>query len=224
LEVGVIRLHVPGTLMYRNVALRVVTEACRMAQGREREGEPEGEGNAFEAQVVSAFSEAFNNIAIHGYAQEPLGSIDIEIGWNSDEVVIQMTDTGPSFDPDTIEAPELDELPEGGMGLFIMRSFMDEVQYQPGPPNVLRMIKRRGSEDEHARGDEDFPPLSSDSSASLAEEVPPSSGGTFRIDAVEGEGDWTSATWVNEGAALGAHGSDPTPRIAARLAGGSRRT
>ena len=35
----------------------------------------------------------------------------------------------------------LDALPESGLGLFIIRSFMDEVKYVPGSPNVLSMTK-----------------------------------------------------------------------------------
>jgi hypothetical protein len=41
------------------------------------------------------------------------------------------------------------------MGLFIIRSFMDEVDYQAGPPNVLRMVKRRAS-----RAEGEIAPLS----------------------------------------------------------------
>jgi hypothetical protein len=41
--------------------------------------------------------------------------------------------------------PEIGKLPEGGMGLFIIRSFMDEVTYTRGgggKPNVLVLRKR----------------------------------------------------------------------------------
>ena len=184
-----IRLRVPGSLAYRNLALRVVTSACRMALGRDAEQE----GGDFEVQTVSAFGEAFNNIAIHGYADRTPGSIDLEISWNTEAIVIQMTDTGLSFDPATIEPPELDELPEGGMGLFIMRSFMDEVDYQAGPPNVLRLIKRRGAEDEDRPRDE-TPPHSSDSSR------PPENAA----------GDRASDTWINDTAARLAGGAGGT--------------
>lgn len=80
-----------------------------------------------------------------------------------------MTDTGHSFDPDTVGPPVLDQLPEAGMGLFIMRSFMDEIAYQAGPPNVLRMVKRRSSADEPSP--EDLPPFSSDTSTSANEDA-----------------------------------------------------
>ncbi|MEP7121670.1 MAG: ATP-binding protein [Byssovorax sp.] len=132
-----ILLRVPGTLEYRNLALRAVSEACRIAQ------HDEWEGASLEAQTVSALGEAFNNIAIHSYAGRPPGDVTVEISWTRDEIVMQITDEGLSFDPELVELPDLDALPEGGMGLFIIRSFMDEVDYQAGPPNVLRLVKRR---------------------------------------------------------------------------------
>jgi serine/threonine-protein kinase RsbW len=134
----VIVLRVPGALAYRNLALRVVTVACKMAFGQDAEQE----GSDFEAQAVSAFGEAFNNIAIHGYEGRAPGPVEIDLQWTHDELVVKITDEGRSFDPGSVDPPDLDELPEGGMGLFIMRSFVDSLDYQPGPPNVLRLVKR----------------------------------------------------------------------------------
>ncbi len=149
-----ILLRVPGTLEYRNLALRAVSEACRIAQ------HDEWEGASLEAQTVSALGEAFNNIAIHSYAGRPAGDVVVEISWTRDEIVMQISDDGRSFDPELVELPDLDALPEGGMGLFIIRSFMDEVEYQAGPPNVLRLVKRRA-----ARAEGEIAPMSTRSPA-----------------------------------------------------------
>ncbi len=160
-----ILLRVPGTLEYRNLALRAVSEACRIAQ------HDEWEGAALEAQTVSAVGEAFNNIAIHSYAGRVPGDVTVEISWTRDEMVMKITDDGASFDPDEVELPDLDALPEGGMGLFIIRSFMDEVEYQAGPPNVLRLVKRRST-----RAEGEMAPMSK-RSTSLGSATPgPSSG------------------------------------------------
>jgi serine/threonine-protein kinase RsbW len=137
----VIQLRVPGTLAYRHIALRAVSEACKMAQNDQ--GDPWGE---LEAQTVSAVGEAFNNIAIHSYEGMAPGFVEIAIEWTNDALVIQITDTGHSFDPSAIEPPDLDQLPECGMGLFIMSSFMDRVDYRPGPPNVLQMTRFRATD------------------------------------------------------------------------------
>ena len=49
--------------------------------------------------------------------------------------------TGNSFDLAMVPAPDLDTLPESGLGLYIIRSFMDDVKYLAGTPNVLSMTK-----------------------------------------------------------------------------------
>ena len=54
----------------------------------------------------------------------------------------QMRDYGRSFDPRTVPPPDLDALPESGMGAFIIQGLMDEIHYRPGHPNVLTLVKR----------------------------------------------------------------------------------
>jgi serine/threonine-protein kinase RsbW len=150
-----IRLSVPGTLLFRDVAIRVVASACKLLRSPADEPE-QGDGaqiapgatgatgagaEDFDSQVLSAFGEAFNNIAIHGYRGIPPGEVHIEIANAGEDLVIRIRDDGASFHfPDQVAAPE--DLPERGMGLFIIRSFMDRVVYHPGPPNELSMTKR----------------------------------------------------------------------------------
>ncbi|MCC6557018.1 MAG: ATP-binding protein [Polyangiaceae bacterium] len=149
-----IRLRVPGSVTYRHLAVRVISAACKMTSPGGAEMAGDGRGGAgsgpgderadeFEAQTVSAFGEAFNNIAIHGYRGGPPGDVDIEIESDEEGIEIRLMDTGKSFDPADVAPPDMEALPESGMGLFIIRSFMDEVEYRAGSPNVLRLAKRR---------------------------------------------------------------------------------
>jgi serine/threonine-protein kinase RsbW len=155
-----IRLSVPGALEYRDVAVRVVGTACRLLRPREPSTEAAASHSTdgartdftqdeFATRVVSAFSEAFNNIAIHGYKDAPAGvappmserRVDIEVSSDDTELVIRLVDHGKVYDPASYaELP--DELPERGMGLFIIRSFMDEISYTAGPPNTLVLRKK----------------------------------------------------------------------------------
>ncbi len=136
---GIIGLRVPGVIAYRHLAIRLVSTACKMALESDRDGTDEG----FEAEVISAFGEAFNNIAIHGYAGVAPGPVHIEVGWDEEKLVITSIDEGKVFDPEAVAQLDLEELHEHGMGLFIMKSCVDEVEYRAGPPNVLRLVKRR---------------------------------------------------------------------------------
>ena len=65
----------------------------------------------------------------------------VEIDVQTDCITLRIADYGKSFDPTQVAEPDLDALPESGLGLFIMRSFMDTVFYQAGAPNVLSMTK-----------------------------------------------------------------------------------
>lgn len=161
-----ITLSVPGALEYRDVAVRVVGAACKLfgpgstlSNARSERGaegpvsappvseeKPRSElADEFVMQVVSAFSEAFNNLALHGYGGCQ-GRIDIAVfpqaqPDGSSAVVVEITDTGAAFDPSAyMKLP--DELPERGMGLFIIRSFIDEIRYKSGPPHTLTLVKR----------------------------------------------------------------------------------
>jgi serine/threonine-protein kinase RsbW len=146
--VAIIRLQVPGVLQFRDLCIRVVAAACKLVAGGSAEARA-----SFDDQVVSAFGEAFNNAAIHSYRGQPAGSVDIEIDVDADHITLRISDYGRSFDPTQVLDPDLDSLPESGLGLFIMRSFMDSVLYQAGAPNVLSMTKHlRAVADDTAQG------------------------------------------------------------------------
>jgi len=151
-ERGVIRLTLPADLRFRDVAVRLVAEACRMIV-RPRAPQSSAVASAttsstqldlsdrFSAEMVSAVSEIFNNIAIHGYADRPAGDIAIEMTVARDHLAIEICDHGAAFDLSQVPKPELDKLPEGGMGIHIAKACVDELAYTPGPPNVWRMTK-----------------------------------------------------------------------------------
>lgn len=150
---GVVRLTCPADLRYRDVAVRAVAEACRLvSRSRYAHGSHPRASSAttsdtldlsdrFAAEVVSAVSEIFNNIAIHGYGGEGSGDVTLEMRISGDRLVIVISDEGSAFDPSAVPLPELDALPEGGMGIHIAKACMDELDYTPGPPNVWRLTK-----------------------------------------------------------------------------------
>jgi len=145
-----IRLTVPGTLRFRSIAVRVVAEAARLVSCSAQRDPDDPFSNdvrhPFDTAVVSAFMEIFNNVAIHAYKRKGGGTIEIAITPNERELVIEVRDTGSPFDIDEV-APlptelDVDSLPEGGMGIHIAKTMLDEVTYEPGPPNMWRLCKR----------------------------------------------------------------------------------
>jgi serine/threonine-protein kinase RsbW len=136
----IVRLEVPGVIQYRDIMLRTLSATCKLITPASRARS--SRASLFSAHLVSAAGEAYNNIALHGYAGREPGTIRMEIEQGPDWIRVVFEDTGASFDPALARPPDLDALPESGLGVFIMQSFVDEVTYVPGPPNVLTLFKR----------------------------------------------------------------------------------
>jgi serine/threonine-protein kinase RsbW len=130
-------LEVPAKLGCRNVVMRTLSAVCKLAAS-----ECEGQDAAFSMNLLSAVGEAYNNIVLHGYAGRPPGPVQLKIRNCFRCVRVEIRDMGASFDPAQAPAPDLASLPESGIGIFLMRSMVDEVSYVAGRPNVLTLVKR----------------------------------------------------------------------------------
>jgi serine/threonine-protein kinase RsbW len=138
---GSVLLRVPAGLAYRELACRTVAAVCKLSQGG-AEAARVSATRRFTNELMSAVGEAFNNIVIHSYAQTEPGAVEIELAWTPEQVVVEVRDTGLSFDFDAVPVPDLECPQEKGMGVFIIRSFVDEAKYRAGCPNVLVLTKR----------------------------------------------------------------------------------
>lgn len=99
-------------------------------------------------KIELASEEALVNIINHAYKKHP-GTIEIHIlAVPKKHVEIQIRDKGPPFDPLQQEVKidkntPLEEREEGGLGIMMMRKFMDEVRYRRDhDTNVLILIKK----------------------------------------------------------------------------------
>ena len=122
--------------------MRTIAFVCKAAS---RRTEKHLGVRGFADQLASAVGEAFNNVALHGYGKRLRGDVLISVSFDRTHVRVELTDDGQTFDPGAVAEPDLDLLPESGMGLYIIRSFVDELEYSPGPPNVLTLTKRFGA-------------------------------------------------------------------------------
>jgi serine/threonine-protein kinase RsbW len=104
-----------------------------------------------EAEVYAvqlAVDEASTNIIEHGYGQECPSRIDISCENLDDGLKVVIYDDAEPFNPESVPDPEinvsLEEVKPRGLGMFLMRKMMDEVQYVSSPEkgNTLTMIKR----------------------------------------------------------------------------------
>lgn len=100
---------------------------------------------AFRHAITTAFGEAFNNVVIHGYKNRTDGMIDVEAELGEGHMILKMMDDGANADLTNAKAPDLDSLPESGLGVFMIHALVDEVVYNSGSPNVLSLTKRMSS-------------------------------------------------------------------------------
>jgi anti-sigma regulatory factor (Ser/Thr protein kinase) len=98
--------------------------------------------------VQLAVDEASTNIMEHGYGDECAKRIDISCEVQKDGLKVVIYDDADPFDPSSIPEPEinvsLDEIKPRGLGIYLMRKMMDEVNYESSPDrgNTLTMFKR----------------------------------------------------------------------------------
>jgi serine/threonine-protein kinase RsbW len=128
--------RVAASLPERAIVIGVVRRACREVR-RMRALE-----QAFVDELVSAVSEAFNNIVLHGHAHRMDGFVDIVIDCDREGMSVTLSDRGHSFDIRQLPPADLAEPGASGKGVFILRSFVDELDYRPGEVNHLRLRKR----------------------------------------------------------------------------------
>ncbi len=90
-------------------------------------------------------SEACVNIVEHAYRGQAGNPIELRLAINDTRLVLQILDEGKRFDLQSYSSPDLSEPQEGGYGVFLMRSIMDEVDYDTSGEGgtVLTLIKRR---------------------------------------------------------------------------------
>lgn len=110
------------------------------------------EGGFSEKTVYSlqlAADEAASNIIEHAYEGVADAQLSMTCDMKGDEIVITMRDTGRPFNPTSVKEPDLhadlSERQIGGLGVYLMRKLMDNVQYESSRAgNLLTMTKRRG--------------------------------------------------------------------------------
>lgn len=98
-------------------------------------------------EVAAAVNEACANVHRHAYDERDDGRLDLEVEAGDDGLRISVRDYGAPFDPRTYVEPDLDRPREGGYGVFLMRAWMDAVEYRdaPGGTRVVLTRKRRGT-------------------------------------------------------------------------------
>jgi len=130
------KLKVEANLENLSVISSVISEAMEQAQI----------DAAIIPKVLLAVDEACTNIVLYAYPERK-GYIRLACWLNHDDFVISIEDKGKPFNPCSVPPPKvdvnLDDRTVGGLGIYFMRKFMDEISYKydPGTGNQLTMRK-----------------------------------------------------------------------------------
>jgi serine/threonine-protein kinase RsbW len=97
--------------------------------------------------VNLALDEVVTNVVRHGFDDAGGQEIVAHLTAKTGEVVTEVTDGGRAFDPMAVPPPNLEaplsERTLGGLGIHLIRSLMDGVEYRrENGKNVLTMRKR----------------------------------------------------------------------------------
>lgn len=97
--------------------------------------------------IILAVDEACTNIIKHAYNYSSDGDISIKIKPSTSKFIVSVIDNGISFEPEKIPKPDLQKYYRqkrvGGLGIYLMKSLMDDVKYisKPGKYNEVLLTK-----------------------------------------------------------------------------------
>ncbi len=139
---GLATLQVPARFSYLRIIRQGVLDLCARANLSEFAA----------SQLEMAVDEACANVIEHSYGGASADSrfLSISLIQHADHIVVELCDHGRGFDPETCGqggiAQYLDERRERGLGMLIIRKFIDDISYERGTPrgNCLRLVKRIG--------------------------------------------------------------------------------
>lgn len=98
-------------------------------------------------KIELAIDEACTNVIQHAYKRKKDQHIDIAVKLDYQKFLILITDKGKGFNFNNVDMPDMDkylaELRVGGLGIYLMKTLMDEVEYKSKSDgeNQVRMVK-----------------------------------------------------------------------------------
>ncbi len=100
--------------------------------------------NEMAENMVIAVNEACMNIIRHAYNNDSNKSIAINVFKENNKLIFKLIDNGNPIDFSKIKKRNLDEVKPGGLGLPMIETIMDKVEFSTSPDgkeNVLELIK-----------------------------------------------------------------------------------
>lgn len=135
----------------RKFSLQVPSSTENLALIREFIVTVGGQAGLAEGEIPKlelAVDEACANVIEHAYGHDVTKDVTVRVSFDDALLRISVVDEGRGFDPGGISESEIGALVQqrksGGLGMRLIRTLMDEVEYQivPGQKNELHMTKK----------------------------------------------------------------------------------
>jgi len=144
--------HRPVGVQARSNAIRITissdpTQICVARKAAETFAERQRFDGEAVSQIGLALNEALANVIRHGYGGDTKQTIDVTMEVIEEQrrcgIKIVVRDTGRQVDPQRIKGRDLDDVRPGGLGVHIIKTVMDTVEYRCLPEGgmELTMIK-----------------------------------------------------------------------------------
>jgi len=96
--------------------------------------------------IEMALREAVTNAMVHGNQEDESKFVELIFNCHDNELEVEVRDQGEGFDPARVPDPTNAEnlLKTSGRGIFLMRTFMDEIEWlnRPDGGTTVRMKKK----------------------------------------------------------------------------------
>ena len=99
------------------------------------------------SKIALAVDEACTNVIKHAYRFDPTKTIRVVVRGSDRTFEVAIKDDGVRFNPTQVQPPDMKEYlahyRRGGLGIYLMKSLMDKVEYSiaPGKSNEVRLTK-----------------------------------------------------------------------------------
>lgn len=115
----ILTLTIPAAPRLLKVIRCMIAEICQLAGFSLKERD----------KVCLAVDEACSNIIRHSYKGNPEGQVQITCRLEADKITVSIRDFGEKIDLARVRQPDPDTVKPGGLGVHMIRSIMDEVEY-----------------------------------------------------------------------------------------------
>jgi anti-sigma regulatory factor (Ser/Thr protein kinase) len=94
-----------------------------------------------------SLEEILTNVITYGYDDNDEHVIIVRLNLHQGQVCIQVEDDGKPFNPLDIDAPDIDkpleDWPIGGLGIHLVKNYMDSLKYQRKEERNLLIMKKK---------------------------------------------------------------------------------